>query len=47
MFGINAAPFFDISAPLYGNDEKKTKFPMGIKLIFMLIMMIIIILTKC
>ncbi|XP_003393537.1 transmembrane protein 39A isoform X1 [Bombus terrestris] len=28
MFGINAAPFFDISAPLYGNDEKKTKFPM-------------------
>lgn len=31
MFGISAAPFFDISAiPLYGKDEKKTKFLMGI-----------------
>lgn len=47
MFGISAAPFFDISTPLYGKDEKKTKFLMGIKLIFILIMMIIIILTKC
>ncbi|PBC34616.1 Transmembrane9A [Apis cerana cerana] len=27
MFGISAAPFFDISAiPLYSKDEKKTKF---------------------
>ncbi|XP_050479759.1 transmembrane protein 39A isoform X4 [Bombus huntii] len=28
MFGISAAPFFDISTPLYGKDEKKTKFLM-------------------
>lgn len=35
MFGISAAPFFDISAiPLYSKDEKKTKFLIGIYLIY-------------
>ncbi|XP_017760704.1 PREDICTED: transmembrane protein 39A [Eufriesea mexicana] len=28
MFGVSAAPFFDISTPLYSKDEKKTKFLM-------------------
>lgn len=31
MFGVSAIPFFDISTTsLYGKDEKKTKFLMGI-----------------
>lgn len=29
MFGVSAIPFFDISTPVYGKDDKKIKYLMG------------------